>query len=308
MTPDHGIWNERFRPDSLDNFVGNAELKEKIAQYITSNDLPHLLLSGPPGVGKTTIAKILYTAIDCDHMYINASDERDIETVRTKIQNYAAAAGFKDLKIIVLDEFDGMLPTSQRALRNIMETYSGDTRFILTCNHVERIIEPIISRVQHFELYPPSKNEVAKQILYILKKENIKFEIEDIKTLVSAYYPDIRKTINEAQLHTLNGTFALAKEDVSQSDYKFAILEILQNKKSTNLKRLQEIRQIFADSNIRDYTLLYKFLYDNVLDISEDHISQVILHIAEAQYKDTAVPDKEINATACICNILNTIY
>jgi len=140
------LWVEKYRPSNLDSYIGNEHLKSKIEVYLESGDLPHLLLFGKAGTGKTTLAKLLVKNIECDYLYINASDENNVDTVRTKVKNFASTIGFKDMKIIILDECDYITPNAQAALRNIMETFSKHCRFILTCNYVERIIDPIQSR------------------------------------------------------------------------------------------------------------------------------------------------------------------
>ena len=157
----HTLWVEKYRPQNLDKYIGNEHLIEKAKVWIESGDIPHLLLYGKAGTGKTTLAKMLTNSIDCDYLYINASDERKLEMVREKVKSFASTIGFKDMKVIILDEADYITPTSQAALRNVMETFSKHCRFILTCNFVERIIDPIQSRCQSFQIIPPSKKEVA---------------------------------------------------------------------------------------------------------------------------------------------------
>ena len=167
----HSLWVEKYRPTTLDTYIGNEHLKSKVKIYLESGDLPHLLFYGKAGTGKTTLAKLLVKNIECDYMYINASDENNVDTVRTKVKNFASTIGFKDMKIIILDECDYITPNAQAALRNLMETFSKHCRFILTCNFVERIIDPIQSRCQSFQIIPPSRGEVAKHTHDILISE-----------------------------------------------------------------------------------------------------------------------------------------
>ena len=159
----HSLWVEKYRPKDLSTYIGNEHLKSKVRIYLESEDVPHLLLYGKAGTGKTTLAKIITSNIDCDYLYINASDENNVDNVRTKIKNFASSVGFKSLKVIILDEADFLTPNAQAALRNLMETFSKHTRFVLTCNYVERIIDPIQSRCQSFKVVPPSRKEVALQ-------------------------------------------------------------------------------------------------------------------------------------------------
>jgi len=160
---EHTIWTEKYRPDVLENYIGNDVIKAKLEQYIQTQDIPHLLFYGTAGTGKTTAAKILVKNIDCDYMFINASDERGIDTVRDKIKGFASTVGFAPLKIVVLDEADFLGREAQPALRNMMEAHAASTRFILTANYVERIIDPLVSRTQVYKLTPPSKKDVAKK-------------------------------------------------------------------------------------------------------------------------------------------------
>ena len=227
------IWVEKYRPTNLDSYIGNEHLKSKVEIYLESGDLPHLLLYGRAGTGKTTLAKLLVKNIDCDYIYINASDENNVDTVRTKVKNFASTIGFKDMKVIILDECDYVTPNAQAALRNLMETFSKHCRFILTCNYVERIIDPIQSRCQSFQIIPPSKNEVAKHLHNILIQENVIDSPEDIKVLVESGYPDIRRVINSAQRNVVKGRLKLDTSSIIQNDYKLKLLKILetQNKK-----------------------------------------------------------------------------
>ena len=301
----HSLWVERYRPVSLENYIGNEHLKTKVSRYISTGDIPHLLLHGKAGTGKTTLAKLLVSNIDCDQMYVNASDENNVETVRNKIKMFASSVGFKDLKVIILDECDFLTPNAQAALRNLMETFSKHCRFILTCNYVERIIDPIQSRCQSFQIIPPSKKEVAIHTSSILSTEGVSFDNEQIVTMVNSSYPDIRRIINAVQRNIVDNQLIVDTESLVQNDYKLQVLEILQ----TQDKKLafKNLRQLLADSQIRDYADLFRLLYDEVDSYGKGHIAEVILTIAKYELSDAQVVDKEINAMAMLIEILNII-
>ena len=223
----HSLWVEKYRPTDLSTYVGNEHLKEKVKVYLESEDVPHLLLFGKAGTGKTTLAKIVVNNIDCDYMYINASDENKVDDVRNKIKTFASSVGFKSLKVIILDECDYLTPNAQAALRNLMETFSKHCRFILTCNYVERIIDPIQSRCQSYKVVPPSKKEVAQQMVHILTEEGCQYELDDIALIVNAGYPDIRRVINSAQRQIVDNKLKIDTTSVIQNNYKLQLLEML---------------------------------------------------------------------------------
>ena len=301
----HGIWAEKYRPKTLETYIGNPHLKDKVTGYFKSGDIPHLLLYGRAGGGKTTLAKIIVKHIECDYLYINASDENNVETVRTKVKNFASTIGFKDMKIIILDECDFITPHAQAALRNLMETFSKHCRFILTCNYVERIIDPIQSRCQSFQVIPPSKSEVAKHLHNILVQENVIDTVEDIKILVDSSYPDIRRVINSAQRNVVNGKLKLDTSSIIQNDYKLKLLKILETQdKKTAFK---DIRQLLLDNKITDFADLFRLLYDEVDGYGKGHVAECILIIARYELSDSQVVDKEINAMAMIIELLGVI-
>ena len=215
------LWVEKYRPSTLDSYIGNQHLRSKVKVYIESGDLPHLLLYGRAGTGKTTLAKLLVNNIDCDYLYINASDENSVDVVREKVKNFASTLGFADMKVIILDECDYITPNAQAALRNLMETFSKSCRFILTCNYVERIIDPIQSRCQSFQIIPPDRKEVAVHLNNILTKESVTSDIEDIVTIVNSGFPDLRRVINAAQRQVVDGKLVIDEGMSIQNDYKF---------------------------------------------------------------------------------------
>ena len=299
------IWVEKYRPTNLDSYIGNEHLKSKVEIYLESGDLPHLLLYGRAGTGKTTLAKLLVKNIDCDYIYINASDENNVDTVRTKVKNFASTIGFKDMKIIILDECDYITPNAQAALRNLMETFSKHCRFILTCNYVERIIDPIQSRCQSFQIVPPSKSEVAKHLHSILVNENVIDNMEDIKVLVDSGYPDIRRIINSAQRNVVKGKLKLDTSSIIQNDYKLKLLKILETQNKKNA--FKEIRQLLADNKITDFADLFRLLYDEVDSWGKGHVAECILIVARYELSDSQVVDKEINVMAMLIELLGVI-
>ena len=302
----NSLWVEKYRPDTLEGYVGNDHILEKVKIYIENDDVPHLLLYGVAGTGKTTLAKIITNQIDCDVMYINASDENSVDAVRDKIRGFASSMGFRKWKVVILDESDYLTPNAQAALRNLMETFSKSTRFILTCNYVEKVIDPIQSRCQTFAIAPPSKKEVAKRLHQILNEESVTFNNEDLAVLVNSGYPDIRRVPNAAQRQVVKGELKIDTTSTVQANYTDNVIKVLQ--KSGDIKeQFTEIRQIINDSKLKDFTPLYRSLYDEVDNYASGKVGQTILNIADGQYKDAMVVDKEINVMAMMLNILITI-
>jgi len=300
------LWVETFRPDTLDGYIGNEHIIDKAKIWIQSGDVPHLLFYGSAGTGKTTLAKIIANAVDADIMYINASDENSVDAVRDKIKRYASTVGFRKWKIIILDESDYLTPNAQAALRNLMETYSRTTRFILTCNYVEKIIDPIQSRCQTFAITPPSKTDVAKRLVSVLEQKEVGYDIKDVAAIINSSYPDIRRAINAAQASVVEGKLQLDRASAIQANYMTEIMDVLREPKNKQTS-FTKIRQIIADSKVKDFTALYTYLYENLDEYAKGHMGTVILIIAEAQYQDVSVVDKEINVMAMFINLLGEL-
>ena len=291
------LWVEKYRPTTLKEYVGNEVIKNKIEDYLKQGSIQNLLLHGVAGTGKTTLAKLLVKNIDCDYLYINASDERGIDTIREKIQPFALSMGFNDVKIVILDEADYLTPQAQATLRHTIEACSSTTRFILTCNYLERIISPLQSRCQTFEITPPSKGDVWNKCENILHNENVEFETTKIKAAIDTHYPDIRKIINTLQGSVVNGVCKIDDNSLKNSQLGGLVVDALIRK-----AKLSEIRQILADSGAREFDGLFKVLYDNVSKYTNRE-GEAILIIAKYQYEYTFVLEKEI----CIAAMLNKL-
>ena len=302
----NNLWVEKYRPTKLVDYVGNEHLKSKVEGYLESGDVPHLLLYGKAGTGKTTLAKLIVKSIECDYMIINASSENNVETVRNKVTNFASSQGFKKWKIVILDEFDYMTQNAQAILRNLMETFSGHCRFILTCNYVEKVIDPIQSRCQTFQIVPPTKKDVAVQVSKILNNEGVKFEVKDLVPIIDAGYPDIRKIINTCQLNSVKGELKVDTKNLLENDYKMKVLDILKSKDDKRNKYMN-MRQTIIDSRVTDFTELFTLLYDKVDEYAPSNTANVIIALSQGQSNHFNSIDKEIPMAACLIEILNLV-
>lgn len=292
----HKLWVEKYRPDSLDNYLGNESFLSLLKGWVDTNEFPNLLLYGGPGTGKTTAAKLIVKNIKCDYIYINCSDENGIDVIRDKVKSFASAATFQPIKVIIMDEADFLTINAQAALRNTIETFSITTRFIFTCNYVERIIEPLQSRLATYELHPPTLIEVAKHMVNILDLEQIKYQKSDIATIIKKFYPDIRKVLNISQSCIKNNELTIDSRLVNQNNIGIEILNELKNKSSESFTK---IRQIITDNNVKDFTEYYRLLFNNTTSAID------IITIGESQYQSVSHPDKEICFMTCITKLLN---
>ena len=297
---ENSLLNERYRPLTLDKFVGNEHLKTAISGYLEKNDILNFIFYGPAGCGKTTLAKLIVSNLECDYLYINASDERGIETIRDKVQGFASTISFEPIKVVILDEADFLTIQAQASLRNIIETFSRTTRFIMTCNYVERIIDPLQSRCQVLKIVPPTKQDVARHLSWILDQEKVRYKIQDLVPLVNQYYPDLRKCINTIQLSTLDNQLKLDQSLLVSSNYIDKVINELSSKPDFKV-----IRQIIADSNSDDFDELFRALYDRASEYLPGKEGTAAILINEHQYKANFRIDKEINLMSLIQNLIN---
>ena len=297
------LFVEHYRPTKLDNYVGNENIKKVIKQYLDQDDIQNLCFYGPAGTGKTTLAKLIVKNLDCDYLYINASDERGIDTIRDKVTGFASTASFKSLKVVILDEADFLTINAQASLRNVIETFSRSTRFILTCNYIERIIDPLQSRCQTLKIIPPSKVEVAKHLAWILGEENISFVVDDIKNIVNQFYPDLRKMLNTIQLSIIDAKLSIDKSVLVSNNYMNSLLKELKNKKPN----WRELRKIIIESGVNDFEELYRFLFENVSEYASGREGSISIILNEHLYQANFRIDKEINISSALAKIVETI-
>ena len=291
------LFVEKYRPKNLGDFIGDDTIRTKIQDYLDTGKLQNLLLFGPAGTGKTSLAKLIVDQLEADHLYINASDERGIDTIRDKIVPFASSIGFNGLKVVILDESDYLTAQAQATLRNVIETFSASCRFIFTCNYLDRIISPLQSRCMAFGITPPSKKEVGQHILQICDQEGVEYTKEDLGKIIITHYPDIRKILNTIQGSLKGGKLVLDSKSLKNTEFENKVVSALKNK-----AKLNNIRQIIADSGAQQFESLFRCLYDNVEEYTTN-VGDAIVTIAQYQYEYSFVIDKEI----CVAAMLNKL-
>jgi DNA polymerase III delta prime subunit len=297
----HSLWIEKYRSETLEQYIGNDAIKARIADCIAKNDIPHLIFAGSAGTGKTTLAKLIVRNIQCDYLYLNASDENGIDVIREKVKGFSSTASFQPLKVVILDEADFLTQPAQAALRNLIEEYSAYTRFVLTCNYVERLIEPLQSRCELHMLRPPTKGAVAKHVCTnILEVESVTYDIQDVVTIVNLFYPDVRSIIKTLQQNVRDNKLTITTID---DNWCKPLVEIL---KKRDKNAWYQVRQLVADSQVDDFQTAYRYMFDNLSEFSYGHDAELSVILDDFIWRAGVVPDKEINFAACIAKILDT--
>jgi len=303
------LWVEKYRPKNIDDLV-LSEDNRKFFSSIT-DDTPHILLHGNAGTGKTTLAKIIVKNIlKCQYLYINASDENGIDTIRNKVISFAQTSSLDGKKkVIILDEFCGTTAEAQRILRSVMEEYSESTRFILTANYISRIIEPLQSRCLIFKIQP-TMQDMVERCCMILKNEKIQVNEESKESLIlhiNKNYPDLRRIINDLQKFSSTGVLNILRSDEIK-DFSVKIFNDL-------IKKISSIdirKYVICDEKLfaGDYQMLLKQLMNLFYEskIKEDKKKRVMLEIGEHMYRDNSVIDHEINFFCCLISIENTLF
>ena len=307
---DNLLWVEAYRPSTIDECILPAEIKNTFKSILKQGEIPNLLLSGTAGTGKTTVAKALCNELDLDVMMINGSDEgRSIDTVRNQIKSFASTVSLSETnkpKVVIVDEADYMNAESvQPALRNFIETFSNNCRFIFTCNYKNKIIPAIHSRctVINFSIQNKDKQNLAglfhKRLSTILEQENIEFDPKVLAELIVKYYPDFRRTINELQRYSVSGKIDTGIL-VTISEANLQSLN-----QSLKGKKFNDMRKWVVDNIDQDPAGLYKELYQNFYDaLQPQSIPPMIILLAEYQYKNAFVADPELNMVACLTEIM----
>jgi replication factor C small subunit len=297
----HTLWIEKYRSENLEQYIGNDAVKARIADCIAKNDIPHFIFAGSAGTGKTTLAKLIVKNIQCDYLYINASDENGIDIIRDKVKGFASTSSFKPLKVVILDEADFLTQPAQAALRNLIEEYSMVTRFVLTCNYIERLIEPLQSRCEIHILKPPTKSAVAKHICTnILDVEGVTYDIQDVAKVINELYPDVRSIIKVLQSNVKDSKLTITTLD---DNWCKQLIQIL-NKREKNA--WYQVRQLVADAQVDDFQTAYRYMFDHLANFSYGHDAELSVILDDFIWRAGVVPDKEINFSAAIAKILDT--
>ena len=302
------LWVEKYRPKTIEECVLPDALKQTLSEFISKGDIPNLILSGGPGVGKTTAAKAMLDELGLTYMFVNGSEESGIDVLRTKIKNFASTVSLHGgRKYLILDEADYLNPQStQPALRGFIEEFHKNCGFILTCNYKNRLIPPLHSRcsVVDFTIQKSEKKELAEQffkrVMNVLVVEDVKFEPKAVAEVINKFFPDWRRVLNELQRYSVSGRIdAGILVDISEVNIK----ELMQSMKQ---KEFTNVRKWIVNNIDNDPTRLFRRLYDNLYDYMDgSSIPHVVVILGEYQYKAAFVADQEINMLACLTEIMS---
>ena len=300
------LWVEKYRPKTLDGYVFRDDhQKQQVERWVKEGTIPHLLFSGNAGIGKTTLAKILFNELDIndlDILEINASRTNSVEDVRDKIVNFVQMIPFGPFKIVLLDEADYLSPNAQAALRGVMEEYHTTARFILTCNYPNRIIPALHSRCQGFHIERVDITEFTARVATILVDESVEFDLDTLDTFVRATYPDLRKCINMVQMNSMDGKLhSPEKGDAGEADYKIEMVELFKAGKISEARKL-----VCGQARPEEMEEIYRWLYDNIAVFGdEEKQNKAILIIKQGLVDHTLVIDPEINLAATLIRLAN---
>ena len=304
------LWVEEYRPKTINDCILPPSLKTLFSSFIKKGELSNLLLSGTPGIGKTTVAKALCEQLNCDWIMINGSEEGGIDVLRNKIKNFASTVSLSGgKKVVILDEADYLNPQStQPALRGFIEEFHSNCRFILTCNFKNRIIDPLHSRFSNieFRINPKDKPKLASQLFaratHILKEQNITYEDKVLAELIKRHFPDFRKLINELQRYSVSGTIdAGILVNVSDENLKTLVTHL-------KGKEFSDMRKWVVNNLDNDPVKIFRKIYDSMYDsLQPETIPHAVLIIADYQYKSAFVADQEINLVACLTELMSQV-
>ena len=304
------LWTEKYRPSSIGTYVFRDEgQRQQVSGWVEEGALPHLLFSGAPGTGKTTLAKVLLAELEIDDMdilEINASNENNVETIRNKITNFSSTMPFGDMKYVLLDEADYITPNGQAALRGVMEMYHTSCRFILTCNYPQRIIPALHSRCQGFHIEKLDITEFTARLAQICIDENVEVDLDTLDTYVQASYPDLRKSINLVQQNVVDNVLQRPQDgDQAQSDWMLSAIELFKEGKYKDARNM-----IVSQARPEEYEDIYKFMYRNLglWGKTEQQQDQAIVIIRNGMAKSSLCADPEINLSATLIELqLNSL-
>jgi len=299
------LWVEKYRPKTVDEYVWiGQEQKNLVETWIKENYIPHLLLAGNAGAGKTTLAKVLVNELGIEpseFMHINASRDNGVDILRNKITNFCSTSSIGPFKIVLLDEADYISPPAQGILRGLLEQYYEGVRFILTCNYPNKIIPALHSRLQTINFKRLDETEFTARLATILITENIDLDAETLSLYVKATYPDLRKAINSVQMHSVNGRLEPPQQEEGESDYRLAMVDLFRQGRIREARKMIIIQQI----GLEEYEDMYRFLYRN-LDFwgkDEDQQDQALLLIRKGLVNHSLAADPEINLSATLVEL-----